>query len=241
MRKMHTNTAFDRDMRELDALILSMASKVEAAIVQATDAFARHDNELAAKVVQEDSAIDALEHEINLLVVRMLALRQPVASDLLEVITVMKVAGDLERLGDYAKNLGKRVPVLTPGDVLDSAIASVSRLSALVQAMLKDVVTAYSHNDTELAQAVLARDVEVDQVTNAMFREFLTHMMEDARNITLCMHVLFIAKNFERMGDHITEIAEQVIFAETGQLPTARVKGASTSTISGPLDEGGAA
>jgi phosphate transport system protein len=151
----------------------------------------------------------------------------------------MKVAGDLERLGDYAKNLGKRVPVLTQSETIDGTSAAMNRLSLLVQAMLSDVLDAYVNNNIELAQSILVRDREVDQMTNALFREFLTHMMEDPRNITVCMHLLFIAKNFERMGDHVTEIGEQIIFVETGEPPEPRKKGDSTSLISDPpVDQG---
>lgn len=229
--KPHTNTAFDADLKNLQKMILEMGGLVEKAISNATKAFVRRDTDLAQTVVSGDTAIDTLETEINNAVVRMLALRQPAASDLHEVVGVMKVAGDLERLGDYAKNLGKRVPVLTQSDTIDGTSAAMNRLSVLVQAMLSDVLDAYVNNNVELAQSILERDREVDQMTNALFREFLTHMMEDPRNITVCMHLLFIAKNFERMGDHVTEIGEQIIFVETGEQPELRTKGESTSLI----------
>lgn len=232
--KPHTNTAFDTDLQNIQTSVLRMGGLVEAAIFNATKAFVTRDQDLAQTVVAGDKQIDAMETEINSAVVRMLALRQPAASDLHQVVSVMKVAGDLERLGDYAKNLGKRVPVLIQGDIVDGAHSAVGRLSALVQAMLKDVLDAYVRNDLDLAQAVLDKDREVDQMTNALFRELLTHMMEDPRSITVSMHLLFIAKNFERMGDHVTEIGEQIIFVETGEQPEPRLKGESTSTITHP-------
>ncbi|MBQ2262886.1 phosphate signaling complex protein PhoU [Yoonia sp.] len=232
--KPHTNTAFDHDLQELQTAVLRMGGLVEAAISKATKAFVTRDQDLAHTVVTGDKQIDALETEINSAVVRMLALRQPAASDLHQVVSVMKVAGDLERLGDYAKNLGKRVPVLNQSDLVEGAGAAVKGLSTLVQSMLKDVLDAYVRNDLELAKAVLDKDREVDQMTNAMFRELLTHMMEDPRSITVCMHLLFIAKNFERMGDHVTEIGEQIIFVETGEQPAPRQKGESTSMITDP-------
>jgi phosphate transport system protein len=233
--KPHPNTAFNADMQNLEILILKMGGRVAAAIERATQAFVSRDAELAQRVVLEDQHVDALESDINSAVVRMLALRQPAASDLYEVVSVMKVAGDLERLGDYAKNLARRVPVLVQSDRIEGATAAIRRLSMLVQSMLRDVLDAYTNTDLALAQTVLDRDVEVDQMTNTLFRDFLTHMMEDPRNITVCMHLLFIAKNFERMGDHVTEIGEQVIFVETGEQPVPRAKGESTSQITGPL------
>ena len=232
--KPHTNTAFDHDLQELQTSVLRMGGLVEAAISNATKAFVTRDQEMAQAVVTADKQIDAIETEINSAVVRMLAIRQPAASDLHQVVSVMKVAGDLERLGDYAKNLGKRVPVISQSDTVEGAQAAVSRLSSLVQAMLTDVLDAYVRNDLDLAKAVLDKDREVDQMTNAMFRELLTHMMEDPRSITVCMHLLFIAKNFERMGDHVTEIGEQIIFVETGEQPAPRIKGESTSLIADP-------
>lgn len=229
--KPHSSSAFDSDMRELQSQILKMGQVTGLAIRNATAAFENGDLDAALRVVSGDANIDALEDEINAAVVRMLALRQPAASDLHEIVSVMKVAGDLERLGDYAKNLAKRVPVLIQADTIPGAKGSVRRLSEIVEQMLKDVINAYVDNDPANARRVLKRDIEVDQMTDTIFRELLTHMMEDPRSITVCMHMLFIAKNFERMGDHVTEIGEQIIFVETGEVPPPREKGASTSQI----------
>jgi phosphate transport system protein len=146
----------------------------------------------------------------------------------------MKMAGDLERLGDYAKNMAKRVPVLAQADAIEGATASMRRQAKMVRLMLKDALDAFARDDVDLARDVILRDVEVDQMTNALFREFLTHMMEDPRNITSCMHFLFIAKNLERMGDHVTEICEQVIYLDTGVRPEDRPKGSSTATVTAP-------
>ncbi|WP_439515867.1 phosphate signaling complex protein PhoU, partial [Oceanibaculum nanhaiense] len=167
----------------------------EDAILNASRALEGRDEDLAAQVVQGDKLIDASEEEINAQVVRLLALRQPQADDLRAAVAVMKMAGELERLGDYAKNMAKRVPVL---------------IAAPVGQMLKDMLDAFSRMDVGLARDVIARDVEVDDMTNALFREFITHMMEDPRNITPCLHYVFIAKNIERMGDLVTHGAEQV-------------------------------
>lgn len=231
MRTSHSSSAFAEDLEKLQAQILTMGGMVETAIGEAARALDQRDAERAAEVVQNDRKIDALEDSINHDVVRVLALRKPAASDLRAVITVMKMAGDLERLGDYAKNLAKRVPVLAHGPVIEGATASVRRLAKSVRLMLKDALDAYARDDLELARDVLARDVDVDHMTNALFREFLTHMMEDPRSITACMHLLFISKNLERMGDHVTEICEQMIYLETGERPDARPKGESTATV----------
>ncbi|MFN6978142.1 MAG: phosphate signaling complex protein PhoU [Gemmobacter sp.] len=236
MRKPHPDSAFEQDMQSLLTQVAMMGARVDAATEGATRAFVTRDAALAERVVADDERIDAAEHEINTAVVRMLALRQPRATDLRQVVTLMKVAGDLERLGDYAKNLAKRVPVLSRGETVDAATVALRRLSDMVRGMLKDALAAYDADDVALARAVLERDVEVDHATDALFRLLLTHMMEDPRRITVCAHLLFIAKNFERMGDHVTEICEAVIYLETGEVPAPRPKGASTSAIGDPLD-----
>ncbi|SDW09611.1 phosphate signaling complex protein PhoU [Roseicitreum antarcticum] len=230
----HILSVFDQDMDRLQAQILSMGGLVEEAIRDAALALETRDDELAARVVEGDKKIDALEEDINTAVVRVLALRSPAAGDLRTVITVMKVAGDLERLGDYAKNLGKRVPILAQAHRVEGAAASIKRLAKSVRLMLKDALDGYARKDLDLVRDVLQRDVEVDQMTNALFREFLTHMMEDPRSITSCMHLLFISKNLERMGDHVTEICEQIIYLETGTRPEARPKGTSTAQVDVP-------
>lgn len=235
MRTPHTLSVFDEDLEKLQTLILTMGGMVEEAIGEASKALDLRDDELAAEVVRSDARIDALEDEINTFVVRTLALRQPQAGDLRAVITVLKMAGDLERLGDYAKNMAKRVPVLAQADVIEGATGSMRRQARLVRLMLKDALDAFARDDIELARDVILRDVEVDQMTNALFREFLTHMMEDPRNITACMHFLFIAKNLERMGDHVTEICEQTIYLDTGERPLDRPKGDTDATVSAPV------
>jgi phosphate transport system protein len=234
MQPMQAPYAFDQDLDRIQTLLLSMGGLVEESIGLASRALDTRDDDLAAGVVRGDKRIDALEDEINALVVHALAQHQPQAGDLRAVITVMKMAGDLERLGDYAKNMAKRVPVLAEASVIEGATASMRRQARMVRLMLKDALDAFARADIDLARDVILRDVEVDEMTNALFREFLTHMMEDPRNITACMHYLFIAKNLERMGDHVTEICEQVIYLHTGALPEDRPKGASTATVVAP-------
>ena len=184
---------------------------------------------------QGDKVIDALEEQINVEAARIIALRAPIAGDLRTVLTVMKIAASLERCGDYAKNLAKRSTVLSQMPVVAGAPGAIRRMAKAVQLQLKDALDSYIQRDAELAEAVRQRDADVDQMYNALFREFLTHMMEDPRNISACMHLHFIAKNIERVGDHATGIAEQVIYLIRGSLPDeARPKGDTTSSAMTP-------
>lgn len=231
MTRMHTDTAFDDDLERIRELMLAMGGRVEEAITLSARALDDRDEDLAHRVVEGDRAVDKLEEEIDHQVVRLLALRQPQAGDLRTVIAVMKMAADIERLGDYAKNMAKRVPVLSGGPQIEGAGAAIRRQARQVGQMLKDMLDAFARLDVALAEDVIARDVEVDHMTNALFREFITHMMEDPRNISACLHYTFIAKNVERMGDLVTGGAEQVIFLATGQRVGDRPKGESTATL----------
>lgn len=219
MEDQHIQTVFDRDLEEIQTLIMKMGGLVEAGILDATRSLADRDEELATEVRKRDREIDLLEEEINETAARIIALRAPTAGDLRTVLTVMKISANLERVGDYAKNMAKRTSVLVQMNPIDGASKSIRRMGHEVESMLKDVLNAYIQRDAALAIDVRDRDVEVDQMYNALFREFLTHMMEDPRNITACMHLHFIAKNIERMGDHVTSIAEQVIYLVTGEMP----------------------
>ncbi len=228
----HISTAFDRDLEGIQAMIMKMGGLVEAAILDAAAALDTRDDELAARVRLGDKVIDALEDQINTECARLIALRAPAASDLRTVLTVMKIAASLERCGDYAKNLAKRSLVLTQMVPIEGSAGAIKRMAKAVAVLLGDALDAYIRRDVDMAADVRRRDREVDQMYNALFREFLTHMMEDPRAITACMHLHFIAKNIERMGDHATGVAEQVIYLVTGQMPEDdRVKGDTTSTI----------
>ncbi len=238
MNSPHTLSAFDDELQKVGELLLAMGGRVEQAIAQASQALAQRDEELAAEVVEADKVIDSLEDEINHAVVRTLARFQPQANDLRLVIAVMKMAADLERLGDYAKNMAKRVAVLSSAPMIEGAGAAIQRQARQVGLMLKDMLDAFARRDAELAQDVIARDVEIDQMTNALFREYITHMMEDPRNITSCLHYTFIAKNVERMGDLVTHAAAKVVFMTEGKEPRGREKGASTATFEMPADGG---
>ena len=228
----HIMAAFDRDLEKIQAMIMKEGGLVEANILDAAKALETRDEELAERVRGADALIDELEHRVNEDAARLLALRSPTASDLRTVLSVMKIAANLERIGDYAKNMGKRVSVLAQMPPIEGAGGALRRMGKAVEQMLKDALDAYVQRDAELAQDVRLRDHDVDQMYNALFREFLTFMMEDPRNITGCMHLHFIAKNLERMGDHVTAIAEQVIYMVTGEMPEdARPKGDKTSFV----------
>lgn len=215
----HIVQSFDRDLEAVQAMIMRMGGLVEAAIVNAAEALDMRDTELADQVRRGDAAIDALEEQVNVECARLIALRSPTASDLRTVLTVMKIAASLERCGDYAKNLAKRTTVLAQMPTVGSASGSILRMAKSVQQLVSMALDAYIARDADLAADVRMRDNDVDQMYNALFREILTHMMEDPRNITVCMHLHFIAKNIERVGDHATGIAEQVIYLVTGNLP----------------------
>lgn len=215
----HIVSSFDRDLESVQAHIMKMGGLVEQSILDAAKALRERDEELSEKVRTSDKAIDALEEVINEEASRIIALRAPTAVDLRVILSVMKIAGNLERIGDYAKNMAKRNAVLVHMTPVEGARTALGRMAREVQLMLKDALDAYIQRDVELAQEVLERDREIDQMYNALFREFLTFMMEDPRNITACMHLHFIAKNVERMGDHVTSIAEQVVYLVTGEIP----------------------
>ena len=218
-RDRHIASAFDRDLETVQALVVKMGGLVEAAISDAALALETRDDELAEDVRRRDRSIDLLEAQVNEEAARLIALRSPTATDMRLVLTVIKISASLERVGDYAKNIAKRSNVLAHMPVIDGAGMALRRMSSTVEKMMKDALDSYVHRDEALATDVRARDLEVDQMYNALFREFLTHMMEDPRNITACMHLHFIAKNIERMGDHATSIAEQVIYLVSGALP----------------------
>jgi phosphate transport system protein len=218
-REKHISSAFDRDLETIQALAVKMGGMVEAAISDAATALETRDEELAEQVRRRDKAIDALELQINEDAARLIALRAPTATDLRMVLAVMKIAHSLERVGDYAKNMAKRTHVLSQMPPIEGAGLALRRMSNAVGKMVQDALDSYIRRDAQLAEDVRQRDLEVDQMYNALFREFLTHMMEDPRNITACMHLHFIAKNVERMGDLATALAEQVIYLVTGELP----------------------
>ena len=234
MNDQHILRAFDRDLEAIQAQVLKMGGLVEDAILKGTEALTARDVEAAERVRQGDKAIDALEETVNEEVARVIALRAPVSRDLRVLLSVLRLSASLERVGDYAKNISKRVTVLSESPGLD-ADASLRRMAREVQGMLRDTLDAFVRRDAALAQDVLARDEGVDQMYNALFREILTFMLEDPRTITPAMHLHFIAKNLERMGDLVTNMAEQVIYLVTGEKPQdERPKGDRTAYMGAP-------
>ncbi|MDK3072644.1 phosphate signaling complex protein PhoU [Sedimentitalea sp. JM2-8] len=231
MQEQHIASAFDRDLETMQAHIMKMGGLVEAAIMKAARSLETRDQEMAEQVRNNDKAIDALEDLINEETARVIARRSPAATDLRLVLSVIKISGNLERIGDYAKNLAKRTTVLSQIPPVDDSSSALRRMAQEVERMLKDALDAYVQRDVELAENVIARDLDVDQMYNALFRELLTFMMEDARNITPCMHLHFIAKNIERMGDHVTSIAEQVVYLVTGDRPDEFRPKADTTSL----------
>lgn len=228
----HISSAYDRDLEGITTLIMQMGGLVEEAILNAARSLADRDVELAEQVRAGDKAIDALEIQINEEAARTIALRAPVSKDLRSVLTVLRLAASLERIGDYAKNIAKRTSVVVEMNPVNGSDVALRRMAREVESMLKDTLDAYVRGDAELAEDVRQRDQEVDQMYNALFREFLTFMMEDPRNITACMHLHFMAKNVERMGDLTTNMAEQVIYLVTGEMPDeARPKSDKTAFV----------
>ncbi len=231
----HISSAYDRDLEGITTLIMRMGGLVEEAIRNAAKSLAERDVELADEVRAGDKLIDALEIQINEEAARTIALRAPVSKDLRSVLTVLRLAASLERIGDYAKNIAKRTSVVVEMNPVNGSDAALRRMAREVEQMLKDTLDAYVRGDAELAEDVRQRDQEVDQMYNALFREFLTFMMEDPRNITSCMHLHFMAKNIERMGDLTTNMAEQIIYLVTGEMPEEdRPKGDKTAYVTDP-------
>jgi phosphate transport system protein len=220
----HLIKSYDEDLRQLRDMIARMGGLAERQVAESTTALTRRDPELAAAVVERDAEIDHLEREVEAFAIRLIALRQPVASDLRFIVGALKIAGDLERIGDHAKNDAKRAIMLAKLPPIGS-MNGFLRLARLVQENLKEAMDALVAGDAARARRVWAADVPVDEITNGIFRELVTYMMEDPRAITPGTHMLFIAKNLERIGDHTTNIAETIYYAVHGDvLPEARPK-----------------
>ena len=226
----HIVKSYDQELKRLQALIIDMGGMVESQVALACRAVIDKDAEAATKAVEADARVDALEHEVEQFVIRMLALRQPMAQDLRQIFASLKITGDLERIGDYAANVAKRSLVLNQFS-LPYTLTGLAHMGRLVQENLKLIIDAIGESDTEKALQVWRSDAAIDDIYNALFRELITYMMEDPRNITPCTHLLFIAKNLERVGDHATNIAELVFYAVTGQpLTDARPKGDNSAS-----------
>ena len=224
----HTVRSYEEDLKRLRDMIVRMGGLAERQVAEAAESLVERDSDLAAEVVQRDIQLDQLEREIEAFCVRLLALRQPMGPDLRLIIAAMKICHDLERIGDYARSAAKRSIVLAQQPLLGS-MNGFSRMAALVQANLKGAIDALVMEDAAKADEIWASDEPVDDIYNGIFREMLTFMMEDPRNITAATHLLFVAKNLERIGDHATNIAETVHFAVKGEtLDDARPKSDSS-------------
>jgi phosphate transport system protein len=220
----HTVKAFDEDLDQLRATICEMGGLAEYAINESMRALIQRDSEAALRIVNADKKIDALESEVEKLAVQVIALRAPMANDLRDVVAAMKIASVVERIGDYAKNIAKRVHVLEEFSGIQplSLLPEMARIAA---EMVHNVLDAFVARDAPKAVAVCERDSAVDDFYNSIFRTLLTHMMENPHNITPATHLLFIAKNLERIGDHATNVAEMVYFAATGEHMADRPRG----------------
>ncbi|MEC9346534.1 MAG: phosphate signaling complex protein PhoU [Pseudomonadota bacterium] len=212
----HIMSAYEDELTRLNNLVLEMGGRVESQLSAAMDALIKRDSVAAERLIAYDREVDQLEEQINDLAVRMLALRQPVASDLRTIVAVLKIAGDLERMGDYAKNISKRTLVINQAPPI-RAVGSLPRMTDRVQVMLDSALTAFVKHDADAAEVIWKQDEAVDESYNSLFRELLTYMMEDPRNITAATHLLFIAKNIERLGDLVTNIAETIHFIASGE------------------------
>src|SRR5688572_13295432 len=231
MSNEHIVKSFAQELQRLSNLITQMGGVAEAQVEAAVQALVRRDTAIAAQVIQSDLRIDTYEREIDNETLRLLALRQPMASDLREIVSALKIAADIERIGDYAANIAKRslalaqLPAVRP-------VGAIPRMGRLVQEIMKEVLDAFIERDVDKAVAARRRDEELDDLYTSLFREVLTYMMEDPRNITSCTHLLFIAKNLERIGDHTTNIAENAYYILTGQqLPAYRPKLDETAMV----------
>jgi len=226
----HTSKAFDSDLQDLSRMVAEMGGLAEKQIAEAVDALAKRDTTLAQRVTGADAEIDNLQREIEEMSVLTIARRQPMAVDLREVVGALRLANDLERIGDLAKNIAKRVIALNGEFPPPKLIRGVEHMTDLVLEQLKAVLDAYARRDLTAALAVWRGDEEIDAVCTSVFRELLTYMMEDPRNITFCIHLMFCAKNIERMGDHATNIAETVHYIIEGKpITDQRPKGDTTN------------
>jgi len=229
MAAQHSVKSFDEQLHKLRDSLVRMGGMVESQIASAIQALVRRDPDLALATVEGDARVDEMERIIDALAVQMLALRQPVATDLRLIVSSIRIAADLERMADYAKNVAKRSIALAQMTPVQPALA-IPRMGRTVQEMVKDVLDAFVHRNVEKAVAVWNRDEQIDATHSSLFGELITYMMEDPRNITPSTHLLFIAKNLERIGDHATNIAEMIHYQVTGKpLTDARPKGDEAS------------
>ena len=218
MTKDHIVKDFNEELSQLDNLLAEMGGLCEAQLSKAMEAMVKRDVDLASAVIEGDRRIDDLEKQVDSLAINLIALRQPMAADLRMIIASLKVANNLERVGDYAKNIGKRTIALSKAPVISNTANSIQRMSTMVEGMIKNALDALINRDSQRAKDVRISDQEVDQMHSSLFKELLTFMAEDPESISTCTHLLFIAKNLERVGDHMTSVAEQIVFIVEGEI-----------------------
>jgi phosphate transport system protein len=231
MNDQHTAKAFDTDLQDLSRMVAEMGGLAEKQLADSVSALARRDTVLAARITASDAQIDTLQSEIEEKAVLTIARRQPMAVDLREIVGALRLANDLERIGDLAKNIAKRVIALNAEFPPPKLIRGVEHMTDMVLGQMKTVLDAYARRDDSKAMAVWRGDEEIDAMCTSVFRELLTYMMEDPRNISFCIHLLFCAKNVERMGDHATNIAETVHYIIEGRPITDKRPKGDTTTI----------
>jgi phosphate transport system protein len=228
MTDSHTVRAYDAELEALGRKIAEMGGLAEKMLSDGMDALASYDTDLARATVACDLRLDVLQREIEEQAVMTIARRQPLAADLREIVAAIGISGDLERIGDLAKNIAKRALKLSAETRMQRAIIGLKSMHERAAMLLKDALDAYALRDADRAREVWANDVELDALEDSVFRDLLTFMMEDPRNISFCAHLLFVSKNIERIGDHSTNIAETVVYLVTGEvLPMDRPKGPS--------------
>ena len=228
----HIVKAYDKELGLLGRKIAEMGGLAEKMLSDAMDALVDFDADLARATVAVDPRLDQLQREIEEQAILTIARRQPMAVDLREIVAAIRISADLERVGDLAKNIAKRAIIVAGEARLPRAIIGLKSMNETAALFLKDVLDAYAHRDVERARSVWTRDAELDALEDSVFRDLLTFMMEDPRNISFCTHLLFCSKNIERIGDHATNIAETIVYLVTGEaLPVDRPKGRSYSTV----------
>ena len=233
----HIVTSYDQELEALGRRIAEMGGIAEKMLSDAMDALTALDVDLAQAVVASDPRLDVLQRDIESASIMTIARRQPMAVDLREIVAAIRVSGDLERVGDLAKNIAKRAMLIANEQRVPRAVVGLRHMNELAANQLKDVLDAYAERDVERAQAVWTRDAELDALENSIFRDLLTHMMEDPRNISFCTHLLFCSKNIERVGDHTTNIAETVFYLVTGgTMPLDRPKSRHGASLAAPVE-----
>ena len=218
MTTSHIVKAYDEELADLNRLIVEMGGLVESQLASAIEVLIKHMPEEAKAVIKQDKKIDEMEIAIDQLATRLLALRQPMGEDLRNIVAALKMSNNIERMGDYGKNIAKRAITISHLPILNKTGASIERMGEMVRIMIRETLDAYIRKDRDLALAVIEKDQQVDQIHTSLFREILTYMSANPDTATSCTHLLFIVKNIERIGDHTTNLAEQIYYIVSGEL-----------------------